>query len=98
MRLNKQWFDLDCQKARKKYIRVKNRFRNLNTCEAYDLVSKSFKEYKNTIKVKKKDYENRLHKTLNDKVKWNPKEFWELIKGKKTKTDKINLSEFKKTL
>ena len=71
--LNKKWYDKDCQQLLKEVKSMKNVL-NRNSTDACVRIRfyKKFKEYKRTVKLKKRNYKNKLTNLLNEAMDRDP--------------------------
>ena len=83
-KIQKPWFNKECEQARKEYIQVRNQCRRINTPESKSAIKKKVQSYKKVIKTCKLNFQKELHLKLRNDKKSNPKSFWNLIKGSKS--------------
>ena len=74
------WFDQECSRKKKQVRRLLRKFKRTNDMNDRIEYVKERKEYKQTIKNKKKEYDESRLQTLNDSI-GNPKEFWRIIRS-----------------
>ena len=79
---NKEWFDNDCIISKNKYLEKLRMYNFCKTVVNREHFCKCKKEYKDTVKKKKRSFE--LKKILEiEKLKHSkPKEFWKYFKKK----------------
>ena len=94
-KISKPWFDTECYKARKSYLKFKSRSKYLENIDTREIVKEKFCDYKRLIKKKKHDFNLSFHQTLRNNVKSHPREFWKMIKGKQMSNTKIDINVFK---
>ena len=89
--LSKPWFDLDCKFARKKYRKIKRRFKSRETDLLHSELRDAEKKYKNLLNKKFKHYSQNITKNLDST---NPKDFWKLLnKGKRKNQPDIGIDK-----
>jgi hypothetical protein len=86
---SKSWFNKDCEKKRRNYIKFKNKFKKNKNGDVEILKGKS-KVYKKFLRIAKKRYQKEFNKSLRNLKSTNPKEYWNILNKGCKKTDKSN--------
>ena len=90
---NKPWFDNECQKKRKHYIRIRNRLKKRKSFLDIATLKNESKIYKKFINKKRHTFNKNLHVKLRELKSTKPKEYWNLLSPKKqNRNHSINLS------
>lgn len=92
---NKDWFDLECERARKQYINDLKCFHYLNSTENRQKFCTSKKFYKDLCKRKRKTYERIKHAEIEKLKNSSPKDFWKYFKKTTKTSNNISLEDFK---
>ena len=81
------WFDDSCKESRKKYKSAKNRYKHTKTTA--DLVSmrNSSRVYKRCIRRSVVKHRRTEANRIRNLKTTNPKEYWKILNGNKSKTD-----------
>ena len=100
-KVNKRWYDTDCHKLLRDVNSAKNAFNRNNTNASLRIqYYKKFKEYKRTVKLKKRNYKHKLTNLLNEAMDKDPQTAWKLIDELKKnavptdKSESINRNEW----
>ena len=86
------WFDKKCKKLRNEYIKVKNVYRKFRTIALPNKLTNKSKKFKIYCKHVKSLNEKKLHKNSRKLKNADPKEYWQILSGKKQEHTKINLT------
>ena len=100
-KVNKKWYDKDCQQLLREVKSMKNTL-NRNSTNACVRIKfyKKFKEYKRIVKLKKRNYKNKLTNLLNEAMDKDPQTAWKIIDELKKnavptdKSESINRTEW----
>merc|ERR1711872_213406 len=79
---NKPWFDNECQKKRKHYIRIRNRLKKRKSFLDIATLKNESKIYKKIINKKRHTFNKNLHNKLRELKSTKPKEYWNLLSSK----------------
>ena len=79
-----KWFANSCEIARSEYLDLKNKLKLVqHTSNEHDLLleqfERKFKEYKQVIRVAKRNYENEFHNKLRNMKSENCKDYWSVL-------------------
>ena len=74
---SKPWFDIECQKRRSDYYKIKNRLKKIEGSETK--LKTEGKKYAKFIQAKIKKYHKHLNKKLRNLKSTNPKEYWNIL-------------------
>ena len=93
--VSQPWFNDECHKERKQYLKIKNKLKR-NGCKS--MANKETKKYKKFMKLQERKY----HIELNKKIRYlrsnNAKEYWKLLnkstEAKKKEGIKLSLGVF----
>ena len=88
-RVNKPWFDRECQEKRRHFIQIKRRFIRKKTKSQNDTetLKQEAKLYKKFIQMKIKQFNNILHEKLRNFKTNKPKDYWKILNPKKHQKD-----------
>ena len=90
---NKPWFDNECQKKRKHYIKIRNRLKKRKSFQDVATLKNESKSYKKFINKKRHEFNKTLHNKLRELKSTKPKEYWKLLSPKKqNRNNSINLN------
>ena len=91
-KINKPWFDRECQEKRRHFIQIKRRLIKKKTKSQNDTetLKQEAKLYKKFIQMKIKQFNNILHEKLRNFKIHKPKDYWKILNPKNIK--KITLS------
>ena len=79
-KVNKKWYDTDCHKLLRDVTTAENAFNRNNTYASLRIhYYKKFKEYKRTVKLKKRNYKHKLTNLLNEAMDKDPQTAWKII-------------------
>ena len=100
-KVNKKWYDKDCQQLLREVKSMKNTL-NRNSTNACVRIKfyKKFKEYKRIVKLKKRNYKNKLTNLLNEAMDKDPQTASKIIDELKKnavptdKSESINRTEW----
>ena len=93
-KVNKKWYDIDCQKLLRDVKSSKNALnRNITNASLRIQYYKKYKEYKRICKLKKRNYKNKLTNLLNEAMDRDPQTAWKIIDELKKNTVPTEKSE-----
>ena len=78
-RINKPWFDKDCETKRKSYLKLKKKLSKRRTSDAEMELKNAAKEYKHFIRKTTRIYFKNVHATLRNIRCDEPREYWRVI-------------------
>ena len=78
----KPWFDNECQKKRKHYVRIRNRLKKRKSFQDIETLKNESKIYKKFINKKRHTFNKNLHDKLRELKSTKPKEYWNLLSPK----------------
>jgi hypothetical protein len=79
-----KWYDRDCIAKKKDARKALRSFQNTSSHENKQKYNATRKEYKETIREKKKVYKTKIHQSLSDS-KHNSQKFWETVRNARQK-------------
>ena len=88
-KINKPWFDRECQEKRRHFIQIKRRLIRKKTKSQNDTetLKQEAKLYKKFIQMKIKQFNNILHEKLRNFKIHKPKDYWKILNPKKHQKD-----------
>ena len=93
-KLNKPWFDADCRKKRKEFLRAKRQdFKGNVNIETKIKRKRAAKMYKNAIRKSVRNYQSKIAKHLRNIKSTDPKMYWNYLKDKQKLYDNKNQPE-----
>ena len=92
---NKDWFDMECERAKVQYINDLKCFHCLNSDENRRRFCSSKKLYKDMCKRKRKGYERKKIAEIEKLKHSRPKDFWKYFKKSTKSSNNITQDEFK---
>ena len=93
---HKPWFDLDCDRARSEFFRVKNRVSFLPDVERSAQLRLASRAYKKVLRTKKRFHQRQVVARLRNLRSGNSKEYWNVLNSatRSKKGSDMNLETF----
>ena len=93
---HRDWYDDECETKRKIYVKYKNKYRRLKNNENLILLRNSGRNYKKQINKAFKNYKQNTVRKIRLLKSENPKDYWNIINGKKpfNISDKMSPTNF----
>jgi hypothetical protein len=88
------WFNNDCKITRSQYFKAKRRNKKVRSTDSREALRKHSKEYKKATRKAFKDFNRNLKKKLRNLRTSDPKTYWEILNGAKSKINKVAIEVF----
>ena len=89
---HQQWYNQECEKKRKIYVKYKNNHMKLRNNTNLILLKQSDREYMKELDKAFRDYKHKLVNKIRALKSTNPREYWSIINGKSINTELNNPS------